>query len=245
VYRRLISHQLGASYLRYGFALIEALVIAKVILIGKAMGLGKRLHGRPLIFSVLRSSVAYGALVAAFAVLENVVEGLVTERRSGELRRVYEPGVRRDPGPGVDHVPRVPSVVRLLGSCPAGGRTTPVPTFLPRRDRVGFGGRTVIRRAQSRWASSATGLRGRDARSVPDYAANGLSHRRCGMKSTKTGILALILAGTVAGGTLAAAVDKSECGAQAAGLWGCRFDASGVETLDEKNDELTVVTVQK
>ena len=76
-YRRLISHELGASYLRYGFALIEALVIAKVILIGKAIGLGKPVSGRPLIFSVLRSSVAYGALVAAFAVLEHVVEGLV------------------------------------------------------------------------------------------------------------------------------------------------------------------------
>ncbi len=76
-YRRLISHELGASYFRYGFALIEALVIGKVILIGKAIGLGKRVAGRPLIFSVLRSSVAYGALVAAFAVLEHVVEGLV------------------------------------------------------------------------------------------------------------------------------------------------------------------------
>lgn len=76
-YRRLISHELGASYLRYGFALIEALVIAKVILIGKAMGIGKRVLGRPLILSVLRSSLAYGALVAAFAVLEHVVEGLV------------------------------------------------------------------------------------------------------------------------------------------------------------------------
>lgn len=48
-----------------------------------------------------------------------------------------------------------------------------------------------------------------------------------------------------------AAVDKSECGAQAAGLWGCRFDASGTETacgvatLDEKTDELVIVTVSK
>ena len=48
-----------------------------------------------------------------------------------------------------------------------------------------------------------------------------------------------------------AAVDKSECGAAAAGLWGCRFDASGAETscgvatIDEKTDELTIVTVSK
>lgn len=82
-YRRLISHELGASYLRYGFALIEALVIGKVILIGKAMGLGKRVFERPLIVSVLRSSVAYGALVAVFAVLEHVVEGLVHGKSLG------------------------------------------------------------------------------------------------------------------------------------------------------------------
>ena len=47
-----------------------------------------------------------------------------------------------------------------------------------------------------------------------------------------------------------AAVDKSECGAQAEGLVGCRFDAKGVETscgaakLDEANDELIIVTAK-
>lgn len=46
-------------------------------------------------------------------------------------------------------------------------------------------------------------------------------------------------------------LDKSECGAQVAGLWGCKFDAKGNETacgaavLDEKTDELTIVTVSK
>lgn len=41
-YRRLILREMGVSSFRYGYALIEALVIAKVILIGKAMGLSKR-----------------------------------------------------------------------------------------------------------------------------------------------------------------------------------------------------------
>jgi hypothetical protein len=46
-------------------------------------------------------------------------------------------------------------------------------------------------------------------------------------------------------------VDKGECGAQAAALWGCKFDASGAETacgvavLDEKNDDLVIATVAK
>jgi hypothetical protein len=46
-------------------------------------------------------------------------------------------------------------------------------------------------------------------------------------------------------------LDKGECGAQAAAMWGCKFDASGNETacgvaaLDEKNDELVIVTAAK
>ena len=46
-------------------------------------------------------------------------------------------------------------------------------------------------------------------------------------------------------------LDKGECGAQAAGLWGCKFDATGSETacgvavLDEKNDDLVIATAVK
>jgi hypothetical protein len=76
-YRRLILREMGVSSFRYGYALIEALVIAKVILIGKAMGLSKRTTRGTLAFSVLRASLVYGGLVVVFAVLENVVEGLV------------------------------------------------------------------------------------------------------------------------------------------------------------------------
>jgi hypothetical protein len=76
-YRRLISRELGVGAFRYGYALLEALVIAKVILIGKAIGLSPKTTRRTLALSVLRASVAYGLLVAAFSVLEHVVEGLV------------------------------------------------------------------------------------------------------------------------------------------------------------------------
>jgi hypothetical protein len=46
-------------------------------------------------------------------------------------------------------------------------------------------------------------------------------------------------------------LDKGECGAQAAALVGCRFDAKGTETacgivaIDEKNDDITIVTAQR
>jgi hypothetical protein len=76
-YRRLISREMGVTTFHYGFALIEAVVIAKVILIGRAMGLGKGGTGRALAFSVLRASFVYALLIAAFAVVEHIVEGLI------------------------------------------------------------------------------------------------------------------------------------------------------------------------
>jgi len=46
-------------------------------------------------------------------------------------------------------------------------------------------------------------------------------------------------------------LDEGECGAEEAGLWGCKFDANGnatacgVAVLDEKNDDLVIVTVSE
>ena len=76
-YRRLISREFGVSSFHYGYALIEAVVIAKVILIGKAIGLDRGGQRKTLAYSVLRSSLAYGALVGAFAILEHVIECLI------------------------------------------------------------------------------------------------------------------------------------------------------------------------
>lgn len=76
-YRRLISREFGVNAFHYGFALIEALVIAKVVLIGRALGLGKTDDRRTVAFSVLRSSFLYGLLVGVFAIVEHLVEGLI------------------------------------------------------------------------------------------------------------------------------------------------------------------------
>jgi hypothetical protein len=77
VYRRLILTEFGISYVHYGAGLIEALIVAKVILIGQALGLGKRFENGPLIVAALFKAVLYGAFVALFAVLEHVIEGFV------------------------------------------------------------------------------------------------------------------------------------------------------------------------
>jgi len=76
VYRRLILAEFGVAYLNYGFALIEALITGKIILIGKAFGLGRRFEDRPLVVSTFYKSALFGVFVFLFGVLEHVVEGL-------------------------------------------------------------------------------------------------------------------------------------------------------------------------
>ena len=77
LYRRLILTEVGVSYFHYGAGIVEALIIAKIILIGQAFGLGKRFEDGPLILAALFKAVLYGILVALFAVLEHVIGGLI------------------------------------------------------------------------------------------------------------------------------------------------------------------------
>lgn len=100
VYRRLILAEFGVTYLNYGFAIIQALVIGKVILIGDAMRIGKRFDGGPLIFSVIYKALIFSLFVMAFGVLEHVVEGLFHKESAGAIAHglvaigMYELGAR-------------------------------------------------------------------------------------------------------------------------------------------------------
>src|SRR5262245_56669826 len=85
VYRRLILAEFGVSYLHYGFALVEALIIAKVILIGDAFRLGKRFEDRPLFVSVIYKSALFGVFVMLFGVLEHVIEGLFHKKGASDM----------------------------------------------------------------------------------------------------------------------------------------------------------------
>jgi hypothetical protein len=76
-YRRLVSNESGITYLHYGAGLIKGAVVAKIILLGQALKVGKRVESQPLIIVVFVKSVLYGLLVAVFNVLERVIEGLV------------------------------------------------------------------------------------------------------------------------------------------------------------------------
>src|SRR5215467_6229304 len=93
VYRRLIIAETGMVYLHYGIALVEALVIAKVILIGSYFGFSRRFEEKALIVSVLYKSILFGVLVLLFGVVEHLVEGWFRKQGVlGGLREIGEIG---------------------------------------------------------------------------------------------------------------------------------------------------------
>jgi hypothetical protein len=79
-YRRFILASYEIDYVEYGWALIKALVLGKVILIGQLLHLGERFHDRPLILSTLWKTLIFGLFIAAFAVLERVVGAFIHHR---------------------------------------------------------------------------------------------------------------------------------------------------------------------
>ena len=62
--------------MNYGIALIEALIIAKVILVGKMFGFSRWYEDKPLVVPVIYKSVLFGVLVFLLGFLEHIVEGL-------------------------------------------------------------------------------------------------------------------------------------------------------------------------
>ena len=72
----LLKHEGINIEMRYGFAALNALIFAKVVLIGDWIGVGKRVDGRPLLWSVLFKAVAFGALFVFFHFLEEGIGGL-------------------------------------------------------------------------------------------------------------------------------------------------------------------------
>lgn len=76
-YSMLLLNKFQISYFNYGAALINALVIAKVILLGEMMHLGKKLEAKPLIYSAVYKAFVFGLLVFAFHIIEEVIKHLV------------------------------------------------------------------------------------------------------------------------------------------------------------------------
>jgi hypothetical protein len=75
-YRRFVLATHDITYTNYWVALIEALILAKVIMIGDVVRLGRGLERRPLIYPTLYKTVVFSLFVGVFTVLEHAIKGL-------------------------------------------------------------------------------------------------------------------------------------------------------------------------
>jgi len=76
-YRRFVLAEYQVQYTNYWFPLIEAAVLAKVIMVGDFLRLGRGMENKPLIVSALFRTVMFSIWVAIFNVLEETIRGVL------------------------------------------------------------------------------------------------------------------------------------------------------------------------
>jgi len=79
-YDLLLLKEYHVKYWNFGFAVVNALVITKVIMIGEYAKLGRRHENKPLLVSAFWKSLVFGALVLVFHVVEEVFKRLIHGR---------------------------------------------------------------------------------------------------------------------------------------------------------------------
>jgi hypothetical protein len=75
-YRRLILAEYAISYVSYWVPLVEAAILAKIIMVGDLLHLGRGLQRTPLLVPTLYRTVVFSALVGVFSILEHTVRAL-------------------------------------------------------------------------------------------------------------------------------------------------------------------------
>lgn len=87
LYERLLLNDFNNYEIAYGYSLIEALILAKVIMIGEAIKLGKRYEKKPLIILVLLKSISFSLLVLILTIFEHLIFGHI---KGKSLIEIYQ-----------------------------------------------------------------------------------------------------------------------------------------------------------
>ena len=77
LYKTAVLHDQGINFVPWGIAVVKALLLAKFMLIGRAMGVGERYTDRPLIWPTLYKAFALLVLLVVLTIGEEVVVGLI------------------------------------------------------------------------------------------------------------------------------------------------------------------------
>ena len=77
LYRRVLLQENGIDLWTQSYALINAMVFAKVVLLGEVLDVGKALRRRALIWAVLGKSLLFTALLILFHIGEEAIRALI------------------------------------------------------------------------------------------------------------------------------------------------------------------------
>ena len=72
-----VARNLGHPYFHYGAALVNAFVLAKIVLTGELIGLGRRVEKAPLLVPTLYKSAVFTVFYLAFHILETTVQAFI------------------------------------------------------------------------------------------------------------------------------------------------------------------------
>ena len=76
IHTSMVLSQRHLDYEEHTFAIINAFVFAKVLLVGEQLHLGRRFHDKPLIYPILHKSFVFSVVLICFHVVESVAVGL-------------------------------------------------------------------------------------------------------------------------------------------------------------------------
>src|SRR3974377_678118 len=75
LHKSMILAENNIDFAYHGFALINALALAKVMLVARHINLGQQLKNAPLVYPTLLKSAFYTVVLAGFKILEDAVVG--------------------------------------------------------------------------------------------------------------------------------------------------------------------------
>jgi hypothetical protein len=85
LYKRMVLTEYHIGYFHFGYGFLEAWVLAKVILMGDLLHIGRRFRDKPLIVPTVCKAFCLSILVLALTVLEHVIVGLFHTRSLSQI----------------------------------------------------------------------------------------------------------------------------------------------------------------
>lgn len=77
MYKRILLGELNFNHFQYGYALFEALILAKIVTLGQSLNIGRRYENHRLAYTILLKTFIFSLFVFAFTVGEHLLESLI------------------------------------------------------------------------------------------------------------------------------------------------------------------------